>query len=95
MKHHNGYYHLDMRSDVSVVFGVIEKRTTICAAQAVTNQQSGLNVITEYAIGYLMPGHPIANVTFKAYGYIANVQAPQFAQDLKLGRYMKIAPTSR
>ncbi|KAF9359117.1 hypothetical protein BGX26_000138 [Mortierella sp. AD094] len=60
--------------------------------QAVTNQQPGLNVVTEYVIGYLMPGHPIANVTFKAYGYITNVQALQFTQDLKLGHYMKIPP---
>ncbi|KAF9413324.1 hypothetical protein BGZ76_005045, partial [Entomortierella beljakovae] len=36
--------------------------------------------------------HPIANVTFKAYGYITNVQALQFTQDLKLGHYMKIPP---
>ncbi|KAF8948334.1 hypothetical protein BGZ47_005459 [Haplosporangium gracile] len=60
--------------------------------QAVTNQQPGLNVITEYVIGYLMPGHPIANVTFKAYGYITNAQALQFTQDLKLGHYMKVPP---
>ncbi|GJJ72977.1 hypothetical protein EMPS_05335 [Entomortierella parvispora] len=60
--------------------------------QAVTNQQPGLNIITEYAIGYMLPGHAIANVTFKTYGYIVNVQALQFASDLKLGHYMKIPP---
>jgi len=60
--------------------------------QAVTNQQPGLNVITEYAIGYLLPGHAIANVTFKTYGYIVNIQALSFVQDLKLGHYMKIPP---
>jgi len=38
--------------------------------QAVTNQQPGLNIITEYVIGYMLPGHAIANVTFKTYGYI-------------------------
>ncbi|KAF9169353.1 hypothetical protein BGX21_008146 [Mortierella sp. AD011] len=60
--------------------------------QAVTNQQPGLNVVTEYIIGYLLPGHAIANVTFKTYGYIVNTQALAFTQDLKLGHYMKIPP---
>ncbi|KAG0199497.1 hypothetical protein BGX28_007255 [Mortierella sp. GBA30] len=60
--------------------------------QAVTNQQPGLNIITEYVIGYLLPGHAIANVTFKTYGYIVNVQALSFVGDLKLGHYMKIPP---
>ncbi|KAF9318874.1 hypothetical protein BG003_010391 [Podila horticola] len=60
--------------------------------QAVTNQQPGLNIITEYVIGYMLPGHPIANVTFKTYGYIVNIQALNFVSDLKLGQYMKIPP---
>ncbi|KAG0017893.1 hypothetical protein BGZ81_010480 [Podila clonocystis] len=60
--------------------------------QAVTNQQPGLNIVTEYVIGYLLPGHAIANVTFKTYGYIVNVQALTFTSDLKLGHYMKIPP---
>ncbi|KAG0302647.1 hypothetical protein BGZ98_007336 [Dissophora globulifera] len=60
--------------------------------QAVTNQQPGLNVVTEYVIGYILPGHAIANVTFKTYGYIVNYQALSFVSDLKLGHYMKIPP---
>ncbi|KAF9126276.1 hypothetical protein BGX30_015305 [Mortierella sp. GBA39] len=60
--------------------------------QAITNQQPGLNVITEYVIGYLLPGHAISNVTFKTYGYIVNLQALNFVSDLKLGHYMKIPP---
>ncbi|KAI1314461.1 hypothetical protein EDD11_002163 [Mortierella claussenii] len=60
--------------------------------QAVTNQQPGLNIVTEYVIGYMLPGHAIANVTFKTYGYIVNVQALTFTADLKLGHYMKIPP---
>ncbi|KAG0255060.1 hypothetical protein DFQ27_006482 [Actinomortierella ambigua] len=59
---------------------------------AVTNQQPGLNIITEYVIGYIMPGYAIPNVTFKTYGYIVNVQALAFTSDLKLGHYMKIPP---
>ncbi|KAF9921304.1 hypothetical protein FBU30_008702 [Linnemannia zychae] len=62
--------------------------------QAVTNQQPGLNIVTEYVIGYLLPGRAIANVTFKTYGYIVNVQALNFVADLKLGHYMKIPPQS-
>ncbi|KAF9434053.1 hypothetical protein BGZ76_008652 [Entomortierella beljakovae] len=62
--------------------------------QAITNQQPGLNVITEYVIGYILPGHPIANVTFKTLGYISMSQAMTFTSDLKLGHYMKIPPRS-
>jgi len=60
--------------------------------QALTNQQPGLNIITEYVIGYMLPGHPIANVTFKTLGYISMTQALTFTSDLKLGHYMKIPP---
>ncbi|KAG0048797.1 hypothetical protein BGZ83_006304 [Gryganskiella cystojenkinii] len=60
--------------------------------QAITNQQPGLNIITEYVIGYALPGRPIANVTFKTLGYISMAQAMIFVGDLKLGHYMKIPP---
>uniref|UniRef100_A0A5B6YLK9 Putative oligopeptide transporter 1-like n=1 Tax=Davidia involucrata TaxID=16924 RepID=A0A5B6YLK9_DAVIN len=62
--------------------------------QATTNQQPGLNVITELVIGYLYPGKPLANVAFKTYGYISMSQAVMFLQDFKLGHYMKIPPKS-
>ncbi|KAJ2080824.1 hypothetical protein H4R24_002787 [Coemansia sp. RSA 988] len=60
--------------------------------QAISNQQPGLNVITEFIIGYGLPGNPIANVTFKVYGYITMTQALNLVSDLKLGHYMKIPP---
>jgi len=60
--------------------------------QAVTNQQPGLNILTEFVIGYILPGRPIANVTFKTYGYISMSHAMSFLGDLKLGQYMKIPP---
>ncbi|KAJ3852991.1 OPT oligopeptide transporter [Lentinula lateritia] len=60
--------------------------------QAITNQQVGLNVITELIIGYALPGHPVAMMMFKTWGYITMAQALQFTQDLKLGHYMKIPP---
>lgn len=61
---------------------------------ATTNQQIGLNVITELIIGYMYPGKPLANVAFKTYGYISMSQAIMFLGDFKLGHYMKIPPKS-
>lgn len=59
---------------------------------ATTNQQPGLNIITEYIIGYMYPERPVANMCFKVYGYISMSQALTFLQDFKLGHYMKIPP---
>ncbi|KAJ4746417.1 oligopeptide transporter [Rhynchospora pubera] len=61
---------------------------------ATTNQTPGLNVITEYVMGLIMPGKPIANVCFKVYGYMSMSQAVAFLSDFKLGHYMKIPPKS-
>ncbi|KAK8580441.1 hypothetical protein V6N12_070715 [Hibiscus sabdariffa] len=61
---------------------------------ATTNQSPGLNVITEYIMGYMLPGKPIANVCFKTYGYISMTQAVSFLNDFKLGHYMKIPSRS-
>ncbi|CAK9158206.1 unnamed protein product [Ilex paraguariensis] len=59
---------------------------------ATTNQSPGLNIITEYIIGYMYPGRPVANMCFKVYGYISMIQALTFLSDFKLGHYMKIPP---
>ncbi|KAK9097029.1 hypothetical protein Sjap_022526 [Stephania japonica] len=61
---------------------------------ATTNQTPGLNIITEYVMGIIYPGKPIANVCFKTYGYISMAQAVSFLSDFKLGHYMKIPPRS-
>ncbi|EOY23634.1 Oligopeptide transporter 1 isoform 2 [Theobroma cacao] len=61
---------------------------------ATTNQAPGLNIITEYVIGYMYPEHPVANMCFKVYGYISMTQALTFISDFKLGHYMKIPPRS-
>jgi len=42
----------------------------------------------------MYPGRPLANVSFKTYGYISMSQAIMFLQDFKLGHYMKIPPRS-
>nr|XP_019009874.1 OPT family small oligopeptide transporter [Kwoniella pini CBS 10737]OCF48655.1 OPT family small oligopeptide transporter [Kwoniella pini CBS 10737] len=59
---------------------------------AVSNTQIGLNVLTEFVAGVLMPGKPIGNVTFKCYGYMAMSQALALTADLKLGWYTSIPP---
>ncbi|XVF44896.1 hypothetical protein PTKIN_Ptkin02bG0160200 [Pterospermum kingtungense] len=61
---------------------------------ATTNQTPGLNIITEYVMGLIYPGRPIANVCFKTYGYMSKGQAVSFLNDFKLGHYMKIPPRS-
>ncbi|KAB8298088.1 hypothetical protein EYC80_001850 [Monilinia laxa] len=57
---------------------------------ATTNIHLGLNVFTEYVIGYMLPGRPVALMLFKTYGYITMNQAHAFLSDLKLAHYLKI-----
>ncbi|KAG0464394.1 hypothetical protein HPP92_020463 [Vanilla planifolia] len=59
---------------------------------ATTNQGNGINVITEYIVGLILPGKPLANVAFKAYGTISMGSALYLLSDLNLGHYMKIPP---
>ncbi|XP_009600998.1 oligopeptide transporter 1-like [Nicotiana tomentosiformis] len=66
----------------------------IAVITATTNQAPGINVIAELIIGYMYPGKPLANVTFKTYGLISVSQAISFLADFKLGHYMKIPPKS-
>ena len=58
--------------------------------EAITSRQVGLNAITELIIGYAPPGHPIAMMLFKTWGYVTMMQALKFSSDFKLGHYMKI-----
>ncbi|POR32840.1 Small oligopeptide transporter, OPT family [Tolypocladium paradoxum] len=60
--------------------------------EAVTNNQIGLNVLTEFIFGYIQPGRPLALMLFKTFGYITMSQALAFVADLKFGHYMKIPP---
>ncbi|CAO2815802.1 unnamed protein product [Amaranthus hypochondriacus] len=66
----------------------------ISIISATTNVTPGLNIITEYVMGLILPGKPIANVCFKVYGYMSMAQAVSFLSDFKLGHYMKIPPRS-
>lgn len=62
--------------------------------QAITNQQTGLNIITEMIIGYMMPGRPVAMMLFKSYGYMLSYNGLNYISDMKVGHYMKIPPRS-
>lgn len=59
---------------------------------ATTNIWIGLNVFTEFIFGYMKPGHGLALMLFKAYGYMAMNQGLGFTSDMKMGHYMKIPP---
>src|SRR6266851_1703113 len=50
--------------------------------QAITNQQIGLNVITELIAGYALPGKPIALMIFKTFGYIVRLSFALFSVQL-------------
>jgi OPT family small oligopeptide transporter len=54
--------------------------------KASTNIDIGLNVITEFIIGYMQPGRPMAMMLFKTFGYITMYQGMYFSQDLKIGK---------
>jgi OPT family small oligopeptide transporter len=68
---------------IAIVFSTI-MTLPIGIVQAITNQQIGLNVITEFIMGYMQPGKPLALMLFKTYGYITASQALGFVGDLKL-----------
>lgn len=56
---------------------------------AITNQELGLNIITEFLIGYMVPGKPVSMMLFKTYGYISMYQALSFVSD-QVSRHLKI-----
>ncbi|KAJ6443632.1 small oligopeptide transporter, OPT family [Purpureocillium lavendulum] len=59
---------------------------------AMTNVEVTLNVIAEFIGGYVLSGKPIANMMFKAFGYITCAQSIQFSAGLKMAHYCKIPP---
>jgi OPT family oligopeptide transporter len=60
--------------------------------RAVSDTGVGLNIISEFVIGYIMPGNPIGNILFKTMAYMSLNQALDLVNDLKLGHYIKIPP---
>lgn len=68
---------------LAIVFSTV-MTLPIGIVQAITNQQIGLNVITEFIMGYMQPGKPLGLMLFKTYGYITASQALGFVGDMKL-----------
>ncbi|KAJ1920235.1 hypothetical protein H4219_001468 [Mycoemilia scoparia] len=66
--------------------------TPVGILQAISNVQPDLSSLAKLICGYILPGNPIANVTFNTFGYITVVQALSLVSNQKLGHYMKIPP---
>ncbi|KAJ3095739.1 hypothetical protein HK100_005740, partial [Physocladia obscura] len=60
--------------------------------QAISGFGLGLNVLTEFAIGLMIPGQTVAVMAFKSWGTNNLLQALTLASDLKLGQYLHVAP---
>lgn len=76
---------------VAIVIGVVFL-LPIGTIMAISNQEVGLNMISELIIGFMLPGRPIAMMIFKTTMYMITYQGIQFIQDQKLAHYMKIPP---
>ncbi|SAM84167.1 probable isp4-oligopeptide transporter [Ustilago bromivora] len=59
---------------------------------AISNIEVGLNVISEFIIGYMHPGSATGMMMFKVFCYMAVYQGLSFTADMKLGHYMKVPP---
>lgn len=60
--------------------------------QALSNQQVGMNMISELIVGYMLPGRPFAMMIFKTTMYMATSQGLAFVSDQKIAHYMKLPP---
>ncbi|KAJ3329140.1 hypothetical protein HDU76_008537 [Blyttiomyces sp. JEL0837] len=59
---------------------------------AISGQAIGLNVMSEFLIGLILPGRIAAVMAFKTLSYMAMYQGLNLVSDLKLGHYMKVPP---
>ncbi|KAI8842549.1 OPT oligopeptide transporter protein-domain-containing protein [Chytridium lagenaria] len=62
--------------------------------QAISGQGIGLNVMSEFLIGLILPGRLSAVMSFKTLSYMSMYQGLLLVSDLKLGHYVKIPPRS-
>jgi len=62
----------------------------VCMFAAISSQEIPMQVMYELIGGYMVPGHPIANVIFKTVAYITTAHSINCVQNMKLGHYMKI-----
>lgn len=65
--------------------------TPIGIITAISNQSIGLNVVSEFIMGYLDPGNLLSNATFKVYGTNTLSAALEYARNVKMGYYMKLS----
>lgn len=59
---------------------------------AISNITIGLNVLSAFIAGYMIPERPIGVMMFKVFSTITLGQAQTYMADLKLAHYMKIPP---
>ncbi|KAJ3097402.1 hypothetical protein HDU96_000408 [Phlyctochytrium bullatum] len=59
---------------------------------AISGQAIGLNVMSEFLIGLIVPGRTAAVMAFKTLSYMSMYQGLSLVSDLKLGHYIKIPP---
>jgi OPT family small oligopeptide transporter len=59
---------------------------------AISNQFIGANVFSQFVMGYLKPGSPLANATYKVFGTNTLIRAMSYVSNMKLAFYMKIPP---
>ncbi|KAJ3105608.1 hypothetical protein HDU96_008480 [Phlyctochytrium bullatum] len=59
---------------------------------AISGQAIGLNVMSEFLIGFILPGRTSAVMSFKTLPYMSTAQGLTLVSDLKLGHYIKIPP---
>ncbi|KAJ3028986.1 UNVERIFIED_CONTAM: hypothetical protein HDU68_000426 [Siphonaria sp. JEL0065] len=76
---------------VAVVLALVSM-LPIGIIQAISGQQIGLNVMSEFLIGLILPGRIAAVMAFKTFSYMAMFQGLYLVQDMKLGHYIKIPP---
>jgi len=61
--------------------------------QGITNVDANqLKILSEFINGYMFNGCPLANIIFKILSTDVVGQGLYFAQDMKLGHYLKIPP---
>ncbi|WFD28455.1 hypothetical protein MNAN1_003466 [Malassezia nana] len=76
---------------VAIVIGMIFI-LPVGITYAISNQEVGLNMISELIVGYMLPGRPIAMIIFKTTMYMITSQGLQFVSDQKMAHYMKLPP---
>lgn len=59
---------------------------------AVSNILLGLNILSPFLAGFLIPGRPIGVMMFNVYSTVVLLQAQTYSGDLKLAHYMKVPP---